>query len=391
MSVYGSRADEPALLGGLRALGAGETSGHITTDEYFTDHNLYKKYIEGTDIPCRIFKDKKTGEIVYRVHFSFGPATSNTLHPGSVLDADEYINGLNAHYLTSSPEMTLINQYKLTVGSPLDLVGITQHQIRLTAQSIIKTTPENAAAVKEFQENIQKALNDFVNSTNASDKDKPLKIYQDKFKQEFEKLHQAIAPSITFDQFAEDFHTIGSIGIEPIETRELNLITAEQQKAGMQGSRIDLRLAKIREIYNVMKHEDYNFILNNCSHKAAAIERAGVSECSNNLIRGVFNHTVGYNELQYFHLFSPEGIAGVAMFVDPALGRHLESPVNVLRNDDALKRNLKKLERNKEKSSVDHLSHHYQKPHGKSKPSPFTSKIEKDQGIKEPSTKRIKP
>jgi len=333
MSVYGSREAEPTLLGGLRALTTGETSGHITTDEYFTDPKLYDKYIKGTDIPCRIFKDKETGETVYQVHFSYGPASSDRLHPGSVLDKDEYVNGLNAHYLTPSQKMDIIDQQKKSVKSPIDMLGFTHSQILLGPQSIIKTTPENASAVLVFQENLQQALHTFLD--NKGDKDKALETYQNAFKVEFEKLRIAIAPNSTPDQFAHDFHEFGTIGIEPLETRKLMLITAEQQAAGMEGSRIDLRLAKIREIHDA--HEDYNLITNNCAHKAAAVERAGVSECKNSHVRNAFDHTVGYNEFNKFTLLRPEGIAGAAMFADPILGRHLETPVNVLRNSDALK------------------------------------------------------
>lgn len=345
MSVYGSRKDEHTLKGGLRALTRGETSGHITTDEYFTDKALYEKYIKGTDIPCRIFKDKETGETVYQVHFSYGPANSDPTNPGSQLDPSEYYNSLNAHYLTRSDAMTVIDQQKKTVQSPLDLLGLTQRDILLSTQSIIRTTPENQAAVEKFQNNIQKALIVFLGT---SGKDQYLEIYQAAFKREFEELRKAIAPNSTPDQFAHDFHKFGTIGVEPIETRELRLITKAQQDAGMQGSRIDLRLAKIRDIYDDSKKgEDYNLVLNNCSHKAADIETAGVSECKDYNIKKSFNLKPGINELNKqlkqlasFHPLTLEQVAGNFLLSMP-IAIMSETPVNVLINADRLEHALK--------------------------------------------------
>lgn len=360
MSVYGSRVDEPALRGGLRAFTSGETSGHITTDEYFTDPALYEKYIRGTDIPCRIFQDKQSGETVYQVHFSYGPARSSP-HPGSVLDRNEFVNSLNAHYLTSSDAMGVIEQHKNVVQSPLDLLGVTRHQILLNTQSIIRTTPENFAAVRQFQQDIQIALKTFLVSKNTHNEDHALAEYHKAFAHAFEVLRQAIAPDSTADQFAHDFHEFATVGLEPLETRKLQLITAEQQAAGMQGSRIDLRLAKISEFYNIMHNEDYNFVLNNCSHKVAAVERAGLSECDDLVIKNAFNHTVGYNELHHSGPLSPERAVGAAMFMDPGLGRHLETPVNVLRNNDALEKLLKRhrLHMSELKTRIDHVNREF--------------------------------
>jgi len=329
-SIWGADRSDAGLEGGLNALAKGVTSSHVATTLCTTNELSYDKAIKA-GIPCETFTDN--GLRVYKIHFSYGPSISNPLNPGSKLDESYLINCLNAQLLTPAPNMSLINQQKNTVYSPLDPSRANPTELLLNPLSVVKVdTPEEAQIIQDFQLKLNLLLQRYLDPNNAeANTDARREKYFSAVKNEVSELKKKLDPSnkLTMDQFVYDFNnTKGTIGLRPEETIETSLLTKDQVKLGMHGFVEDDLVAKMVEFKQKIDSggKEYSFVLDNCSHAVRDLFIAATNDPS---IKDLMQHTIGYNDFKKFGLISGKTL--LAAF-EVVVARNIETPVNVADN-----------------------------------------------------------
>lgn len=330
-SIWGADRTDPGLEGGLNALAKGVTSSHIATTLYTNDKSSYDRAIKA-GIPCETFVDN-SNVTVYQIHFSYGPSRSNPLNPGSKLDESYLINCLNAQLLTPTASMSLIDQQKNTVYSPLDVAHTNPTGLLLSPLSLVKIdTPEEGQIVQKFQIKLNLLLQEYLDPNNPEkNTDAGRQKYFSAVKNEVSELKKKLDPSdmLTMDQFVYDFNsTKGTIGLRPRETIETRLLTKQQADSGMHGFVEDALVVKMLEFKKKIDadEKEYNFVLDNCSHAVRDLFIAATNDAD---IKDLMQHTIGYNDFKKFGFLSDKTLLAA---VEIVAARNLETPVNVAIN-----------------------------------------------------------